>query len=102
MGGSPYVGTRHHQLPVLIHIGSNNAYLVKRKTAGGVQFSRDPFNLVNKHNRTHAGFVNSKAVSVQSSGEKGVTLRTKKQDKANTPAKSLNTHKFKAGRSNQR
>lgn len=82
--------------------GTNNAYLVKRKTSGGVQFSRDPFNLTNKHSRTHAGFVNSKAVSVQSSGEKGVTLRTKKEGKSNTPAKSLNSHKFKAGRSNQK
>ena len=32
-------------------IGGNNAYLVKRKTAGGVQFSRDPLNLMNKHSR---------------------------------------------------
>ncbi len=31
--------------------GPNNAYLVKRKTAGGVQFSRDPLNLMNKHSR---------------------------------------------------
>lgn len=31
--------------------GSNNAYLVKRNTFGGVQFSRDPYNLTNKHSR---------------------------------------------------
>ena len=31
--------------------GQNNAYLVKRKTSGGVQFSRDPYNLTNKHSR---------------------------------------------------
>ncbi|KAJ9664410.1 hypothetical protein H2198_000339 [Neophaeococcomyces mojaviensis] len=83
-------------------VRSNNAYLCKRKTGGGVQFSRDPFNVANKHSRTHAGFVNSKAVSVQPSGEKGVTLKTKNEGKANTPAKSLNTHKFKQGRSNQK
>ena len=35
----------------LLAPGPNNAYLVKRKTAGGVQFSRDPLNLMNKHSR---------------------------------------------------
>lgn len=40
--------------------GKNNAFLVKRKQAGGVQFSRDPLNLVNKHNRKYAGYVNEK------------------------------------------
>lgn len=38
-------------------IGSQNAYIVKRK---GVQFSRDPLNLVNLHSRKHSGFVNTK------------------------------------------
>jgi hypothetical protein len=31
-----------------MRIGSQNAYIVKRK---GVQFSRDPLNLVNLHSR---------------------------------------------------
>ncbi len=31
--------------------GSNNAFLVKRKSGGGSQFSRDPLNLMNKHSR---------------------------------------------------
>lgn len=31
--------------------GNQNSYLVKRKTGGGVQFSRDPYNLTNKHSR---------------------------------------------------
>lgn len=31
--------------------GDNNSYLVKRKQSGGVQFSRDPLNLVNKNSR---------------------------------------------------
>ena len=31
--------------------GPNNAYLVKRKSGGGSQFSRDPLNLMNKHSR---------------------------------------------------
>lgn len=32
-------------------IGPNNSYLVKRKSGGGVQFSKDPLNLMNKHSR---------------------------------------------------
>ena len=31
--------------------GPNNAFLVKCKSGGGSQFSRDPLNLVNKHSR---------------------------------------------------
>ena len=46
------------------HAGKNNSFLVKRKQAGGVQFSRDPMNLVNKHSRKHAGFVNNKAIGI--------------------------------------
>lgn len=32
-------------------LGTNNAFLVKRKSGGGPQFSRDPLNLMNKHSR---------------------------------------------------
>jgi hypothetical protein len=31
--------------------GTQNAYLVKRNTAGGVRLSRDPLNLLNVHSR---------------------------------------------------
>lgn len=44
--------------------GKQNSYLCKRKQAGGVQFSRDPMNLTNKHSRKHAGFVNEKAIGI--------------------------------------
>jgi hypothetical protein len=33
-------------------IGNQNSYLVKRKTSGGVQLSRDPLNVMNIHSRT--------------------------------------------------
>ncbi|EXJ79633.1 ribosomal protein L28e [Capronia epimyces CBS 606.96] len=72
----------------------NNAYLVKRNSGGGVQFSRDPFNLVNKHSRKNAGFVNDKAVSVQPNEKGGVTLQTKKPGKASTPASQHNVHAY--------
>lgn len=40
--------------------GNQNSFLCKRKQAGGVQFSRDPYNLTNKHTRKYEGFVNDK------------------------------------------
>lgn len=40
------------------HTGSQNAFLVKRKQSGGIQFSRDPFNLTNKHSQKYAGYLN--------------------------------------------
>ncbi|KAK5458221.1 hypothetical protein LTS15_004301 [Exophiala xenobiotica] len=75
-------------------VRSNNAYLVKRSSAGGVQFSRDPFNLTNKHSRKHEGFVNDKAVSVQPNEKGGVTLMTKKSGKSNTPKAAYNSHPY--------
>lgn len=82
--------------------GGNNAYLVKRSSAGGVQFSRDPFNLTNKHSRTHEGFVNDKAVSVQANDKGGVTLMTKKGGKSNTPKAAYNTHAYGKTTSNRK
>ncbi|MCJ1276902.1 hypothetical protein MMC21_004709 [Puttea exsequens] len=69
---------------------SNNSYLVKRKSDGGAQFSRDPLNLMNKHSRKYAGYVNNKAVGVQP-GENGeVKLVTKKTKHLNRPAANKN------------
>lgn len=39
------------------------AQLVKTKIAGGHKFSRDPYNLLNKHSRKQEGFVNAKVIS---------------------------------------
>lgn len=33
-------------------VENNNAFLVKRRSGGGAQFSRDPFNLTNTNTRT--------------------------------------------------
>jgi large subunit ribosomal protein L28e len=46
------------------HTGKNNSYLVKRTQAGGVQLSRDPLNLTNKHSRKQAGFANEKGIGI--------------------------------------
>ncbi|KAF2093910.1 ribosomal protein L28e [Rhizodiscina lignyota] len=73
-----------------------SAMLVKRKQAGGVQFSKDPLNLTNIHSRKYEGFVNDKAIGVQPAAnqEKGVTLFTKKSHQANKPASELQTTTF--------
>ncbi|KAI4140033.1 MAG: hypothetical protein L6R39_005985 [Caloplaca ligustica] len=68
----------------------NNAYLVKRKSAGGSQFSRDPLNLMNKHSRKYDGFVNHKAVGVHTAAKGGITLVTKKTKHQNRPAANKN------------
>ncbi|MCJ1406428.1 hypothetical protein MMC19_000493 [Ptychographa xylographoides] len=73
---------------------TNNAYLVKRRSGGGAQFSRDPLNLINKHSRKHAGFVNDKAVGIHA-GEKGsLVLTTKKTKHSNRPVANKNDVKF--------
>jgi large subunit ribosomal protein L28e len=87
-------------LILLFTTGHNNAYLVKSKANGGVQFSRDPFNLSNKHSKKNAGFINDKAVSVQTNSKGGITLMTKKSGNQNKPSSSNNEYggKGKANR----
>ena len=41
----------HYILTSVFYSGNNNAFLVKRNSGGGVRFSRDPLNPVNKHSR---------------------------------------------------
>ncbi|KAI1766400.1 60S ribosomal protein L28 [Hypoxylon sp. FL1150] len=69
-------------------VRGNNSYLVKRKQFGGVQFSRDPLNLLNKNSRKYAGFVNEKAIGVQPAEKGGVKVISKKESAASKPAKS--------------
>lgn len=71
---------------------SNNAYLVKRKSAGGSQFSKDPLNLMNKHSRKYDGFVNTKAIGIHSAEKGGVTLITKRTKHQNRP--TTNKHEI--------
>ncbi|KUJ20115.1 ribosomal protein L28e [Mollisia scopiformis] len=74
----------------------SNAFLVKRASSGGVQFSRDPFNLTNLHSRKYAGFVNDKAVGViPAEGDKGgVTLITKKVKHPQRPVSHVHKTTF--------
>lgn len=68
---------------------SHNAYLVKRRQAGGVQFSRDPLNLTNEHSRKYDGFINDKAVGIIPNDKGGVKLLTKKASKSAHPASNV-------------
>ncbi|EXF82555.1 ribosomal L28e family protein [Colletotrichum paranaense] len=68
-------------------VRAQNAFLVNRNDAGGLQLSRDPLNLVNKHSRKYAGFVNDKAIGVVPNEKGGVKVISKNQKNFNKPSK---------------
>ncbi|KAK4548451.1 hypothetical protein LTR36_009361 [Oleoguttula mirabilis] len=74
---------------------TRNAFLTKRKQAGGVQFSRDPLNLLNKHSRKYAGFINDQAIGVQPDSNT-VKLITKVSGRGNKPAAMYHESSFSA------
>ncbi|CAJ2509898.1 Uu.00g057980.m01.CDS01 [Anthostomella pinea] len=80
-------------------VRSNNSYLVKRKEAGGVQLSRDPLNLTNKHSRKYAGFVNDKAIGVVAAEKGGVKVISKKESAAQKPGKTTVESSYHGGKS---
>ncbi|KAF2012609.1 ribosomal protein L28e [Aaosphaeria arxii CBS 175.79] len=79
-----------------------SAFLVKRKQAGGVSFSRDPLNLKGKFSRKYEGLVADKAIGVQAGENGGVTLLTKKADKSHQPASAIQSATFPASRSTRK
>ncbi|KAL1963194.1 hypothetical protein VTN77DRAFT_8627 [Rasamsonia byssochlamydoides] len=81
---------------------SQNAFLVKRKTGGGAQFSRDPLNPVNLHSRKYAGYANSKAISLQPTDKGGVVLLSKTAGNAQRPAKNIQTVTWGPNASNRK
>ncbi|OJJ52575.1 hypothetical protein ASPSYDRAFT_37102 [Aspergillus sydowii CBS 593.65] len=81
---------------------NQNAYLVKRNSNGGVQFSRDPLNVLNKHSFKYAGYSNTKAVGVQPAENGGVVAITKKPGTAQQPAKNLATVTYGPNASNRK
>ncbi|GJC90530.1 putative 60S ribosomal protein L28e [Colletotrichum liriopes] len=62
-------------------VRSQNAFLVNRNDAGGLQLSRDPLNLVNKHSR--------KAIGVVPNEKGGVKVISKNQKNGNKPAQGI-------------
>lgn len=98
---------------------------MKRKTNGGVQFSRDPLNLTNKHSRKvhiqpdpasplssptrssryaqiltlskqYSSLANSRAIGIKAGPDNTVVVSTKVAKNANKPAKAVHTSTFKA------
>ncbi|KAK9476167.1 ribosomal L28e/Mak16 [Lipomyces japonicus] len=81
---------------------ANSSYLVKRKTAAGVQFSREPLNLTNKHAYKYSGVANSKAIGVSLTENGAISVLTKKQGTFATPAKTTVTTTFKPYKSQRK
>ncbi|KAJ9242780.1 hypothetical protein DTO271D3_3736 [Paecilomyces variotii] len=81
---------------------NQNAFLVKRPSAGGVQFSRDPLNLINKNSFKYAGYSNNKAVGVQPTEKGGVVFISKTSGKPQQPAQSINTVTWGPNASNRK
>ncbi|KAF2474291.1 60S ribosomal protein-like protein L28, partial [Lindgomyces ingoldianus] len=80
----------------------HSATLVKRKQAGGQQFSRDALNLKNQYRRKYEGMVSDKAIGVQGTESGGVTLLTKKANKANAPSTQIQSTTFGPNRSTRK
>merc|ERR1712000_174960 len=78
-------------------VRNNNSFLTKSKRNGGVQFSRDPLNLINKNTRKHAGFVNGKALGVVRK-DKGFTVITKKTSAPTKPKEAFIKHEHSGSR----
>ncbi|KAF9892195.1 hypothetical protein FE257_002601 [Aspergillus nanangensis] len=68
---------------------NQNAYLVKRNSGGGSQFSRDPLNLQNKHSFKYAGYANTKAFGVQATEDGGVVAISKKPGNSQQPGQNV-------------
>ncbi|KAH8895147.1 ribosomal protein L28e [Thozetella sp. PMI_491] len=79
-----------------------NSFLVKRRSNGGVQFSRDPYNLTNKHSRKYAGFVNDKAIGLTAGEKGGVQLISKKTGSAGKPSAEQAKVSIGSGKSNRK
>lgn len=77
---------------------ANSAYLVKRREAGGVAFSRDPLNVSGKWSYSASGFANEKAVGVVPTKD-GIQLLTKTAKYSNKPAKNVSATQYKKWKS---
>ncbi|OLL27014.1 putative 60S ribosomal protein L28e [Neolecta irregularis DAH-3] len=86
-------------------IRNNSSFIVKRKDAGQVVFSREPLNLLNKHSFKHSGLSNAKAIGVVAAPSgKGISLITKNSfgKTGQKPCKTLNKITFKQHKSSRK
>jgi len=97
------MATAHIPSPLLWEITRNRSALtVKRRTGGGVEFSRDPLNLTNRHSRKFDGYVNDKAFGIQPSENGGLTLHVKKSDNGHKPSSAHQTSTFGSSKSSRK
>ncbi|KAL8632261.1 hypothetical protein Q9189_002051 [Teloschistes chrysophthalmus] len=79
---------------------SNNAYLVKRSSGGGSQFSKDPMNLTNKHSRkgivNYTAKQNYRADLRQEAVARASAIRQAAREKKDKPEKKARGAKAKA------
>ncbi|KAK7965080.1 ribosomal protein l28e protein [Apiospora sp. TS-2023a] len=80
-------------------VRNNNAYVVSRRTGGGVRFSRDPLNLKNLHTRKYAGFVNEKALGVAPAENGGVKILSKRTSASQKPGSNIASTTYHGGKS---
>ncbi|KAF5102390.1 hypothetical protein DV451_001885 [Geotrichum candidum] len=78
---------------------SVSTYLVKARTAGGVQFSKDPLNLTGKNSSTHGGVFTPKAIGIRKLADGSIELSTKVTKNSNKPAKNVAKTVFKPTKS---
>ncbi|KAM0256162.1 hypothetical protein ACHAQJ_005139 [Trichoderma viride] len=85
-------------------VRTNNSFLHKTgaRSNGGIQLSRDPLNLTNKHSRKYAGFVNEKAVGIAPGEKGGVVVISKKAAASAQPAKNIATTTIGGGKSTRK
>ncbi|KAI9741886.1 MAG: hypothetical protein M1834_000275 [Cirrosporium novae-zelandiae] len=81
---------------------TQNCYLVKKRQGGGVQFSRDPLNVMNKHSRKYDGTSSLKAVGVQPGDKGGIVLTTKREAKSSQPKENRNVVSLGPNKSNRK
>ncbi|KAI3338910.1 ribosomal L28e family protein [Ustulina deusta] len=83
-------------------VRNNNSFLVKRKSSGGAQFSRDSLNLTNKNARKWAGFVNDKAIGVVPGEKNAIKVLSKKTSASNKPTAAITETVYSGGKSARR
>eukprot|EP00188_Purpureofilum_apyrenoidigerum_P000989 Plantae.Rhodophyta-Purpureofilum_apyrenoidigerum.ctg15038.p1 GENE.Plantae.Rhodophyta-Purpureofilum_apyrenoidigerum.ctg15038~~Plantae.Rhodophyta-Purpureofilum_apyrenoidigerum.ctg15038.p1 ORF type:complete len:131 (-),score=33.77 Plantae.Rhodophyta-Purpureofilum_apyrenoidigerum.ctg15038:509-901(-) len=74
----------------------NHSFLVRRRGAGGVEFSTEKGNLANKNSYKFSGLVNDKALDLCPGVDGGVSLSTRsvKKEKIGKPNKAWNSDKL--------
>lgn len=80
---------------------NNSSYLVKSRTGGGSQFSKDPLNLTGKNSSTHGGFIKAKALGIRKLQDGSIELSAKVTKNADKPNKAVSKTVFKPSKNSR-